>query len=289
MAKGIGASGLSLAFLTACASSRHAPVPPAPVTVAAASSSAVAAAPAPPPPSLRSSLPKIDWPPEKQALHVLNRLAYGPRPGEAEAVAASGIQRWIAEQLKPASIDDHEVEAKFENLKSLRMSSTELHQAYPKGNNKKKALAAAEQGNAPAPAAPMMDEKRPKEIEKDLAAHRIVRAVESKRQLAEVLLDFWFNHFNVYGDKGQDKWLIISYERDALRPHLFGHFRELLDATAKHPAMLYYLDNWLSVAAEAAPATPPLTGSGKRSSGLNENYARDLLELHTLGVDGVYI
>ena len=107
----------------------------------------------------------------------------------------------------------------------------------------------------------MMNEKKPKEIERDLAAHRIVRAVESKRQLAEVLLDFWFNHFNVYGDKGQDKWLIISYERDALRPHLFGHFRELLDATAKHPAMLYYLDNWLSVAPngprDASPTRSP--------------------------------
>jgi uncharacterized protein (DUF1800 family) len=286
MAKRIGVPALSLALLTACSGSRRAAVPPVPATIAAASSSA-APSPAPPPPSLKSSLPKVDWPPEKQALHVLNRLAYGPRPGETEAVAASGVERWIAEQLRPTSIDDHEVEAKFENLKSLRMSSTELHAAYPKAN-KKKALAAAAQSSAPEAMAPTMDEKKPKEIEKDLAAHRIVRAVESKRQLAEVLLDFWFNHFNVYGDKGQDKWLIISYERDALRPHLFGHFRELLDATAKHPAMLFYLDNWLSVAAESAPAAPAPTGSGKRSNGINENYARELLELHTLGVDGGY-
>jgi uncharacterized protein (DUF1800 family) len=199
-------------------------------------------------------------------------------------VAASGVDRWIAEQLEPASIDDHEMEAKLENLKSLHMSSTELHAMYPKANKKAQAEAAA-QGASMAPA---MDEQKPKEIEKELAAHRIVRAVESKRQLAEVLLDFWFNHFNVYGDKGQDKWLVISYERDAIRPHIFGHFRELLEATAKHPAMLFYLDNWLSVAAEPAPAAPPATGSGKRSSGLNENYARELLELHTLGVDGGY-
>jgi uncharacterized protein (DUF1800 family) len=85
------------------------------------------------------------------------------------------------------------------------------------------------------------------------------------------MVDFWFNHFNVFSGKGQDRALLSSYERDAIRPHVFGNFRELLGATAKHPAMLFYLDNWLS-----------------KAGGLNENYARELMELHTLGVDGGY-
>src|SRR5258708_16032029 len=108
----IRVSALALVLLTSCSGSRRAPVPPLPATVAASSASvAPPTAPPNPPASLKSSLPKIDWPPEKQALHVLNRLAYGPRPSEAEAVAASGVAGWISEPLQPASIDDHDVAA----------------------------------------------------------------------------------------------------------------------------------------------------------------------------------
>jgi uncharacterized protein (DUF1800 family) len=114
----------------------------------------------------------------------------------------------------------------------------------------------------------------------DLASAKLIRAVYSERQLQEVLTDFWFNHFNVFLDKGVDRILVPAYERESIRPHVLGNFRDLLEATAKSPAMLFYLDNWQSVA--------PRTNGNQRRRGLNENYARELLELHTMGVDGGY-
>jgi uncharacterized protein (DUF1800 family) len=105
--------------------------------------------------------------------------------------------------------------------------------------------------------------------------------------LAEVLDDFWFNHFNVYIDKGADKYLVTAYEREAIRPHVLGKFRDLLQATAQNPAMLWYLDNWQSVGPDSQ-AGKRARAVAKRQRGLNENYARELLELHTLGVDGGY-
>jgi uncharacterized protein (DUF1800 family) len=118
-----------------------------------------------------------------------------------------------------------------------------------------------------------------------LAEERLIRAAYSERQLEEVLVDFWFNHFNVFAGKGRTAVYLPEYERDAIRPHVFGRFRDLLEATAKSPAMLFYLDNWMSVDPEAADRR--VNANGKRR-GLNENYARELLELHTLGVDGGY-
>jgi uncharacterized protein (DUF1800 family) len=108
--------------------------------------------------------------------------------------------------------------------------------------------------------------------------------VYSNRQLDEVLTDFWFNHFNIYLDKGADRYLVTEYERDVIRPHVLGKFKDLLEATAKSPAMLFYLDNWQSV----GPDAPQARGKKGGPRGLNENYGRELLELHTLGVDGGY-
>ena len=119
----------------------------------------------------------------------------------------------------------------------------------------------------------------------DLTDSKLLRAIESNRQLAEVLDDFWFNHFNVFDDKGADRFLIPEYERDAIRPHVLGKFRDLLEATAKSPAMLFYLDNSQSVAAGLGCQQQR---SRKVKRGLNENYGRELMELHTLGVDGGY-
>jgi uncharacterized protein (DUF1800 family) len=129
-------------------------------------------------------------------------------------------------------------------------------------------------------------------ISYDLNEAKLQRAIYSTHQLEELMVDFWFNHFNVYLDKGADRHLVPSYEREAIRPHALGKFSDMLNATARHPAMLFYLDNWQSV------GTEPPTGKGKRrqmpvklkkgARGLNENYARELLELHTLGVDGGY-
>jgi uncharacterized protein (DUF1800 family) len=122
-------------------------------------------------------------------------------------------------------------------------------------------------------------------VARDLAEAKLLRAIYSDRQLEEVLSDFWFNHFNIYLDKGADRYLVTEYERDVIRPRVLGKFRDLLEATAKSPAMLFYLDNWQSV----GPNAPQPRGQGNKARrGLNENYGRELLELHTLGVDGGY-
>jgi uncharacterized protein (DUF1800 family) len=118
-------------------------------------------------------------------------------------------------------------------------------------------------------------------VAQDLMEAKLLRAVYSNRQLEEVLADFWYNHFNVFLEKGADHFLVTSYERDAIRPHVLGKFEDLLRATAQSPAMLFYLDNWESVGAESPAGI-------RHQRGLNENYGRELLELHTLGVDGGY-
>jgi uncharacterized protein (DUF1800 family) len=118
-------------------------------------------------------------------------------------------------------------------------------------------------------------------VANDLMEAKLLRAIYSHRQLEELLADFWFNHFNVFLNKGADHYLVTAYERDVIRQRVLGKFRDLLEATAKSPAMLFYLDNWQSVAANAPSGRAPRRG-------LNENYARELMELHTLGVDGGY-
>ncbi len=134
----------------------------------------------------------------------------------------------------------------------------------------------------------MLESSAPQQVvAHDLAEGKLYRAIYSERQLSEVLTDFWFNHFNVFLDKGADRFLVTAYERDAIRPNVLGNFRQMLEATAKNPAMLWYLDNWQSVSPDAVAG---MRGgkNAKRTRGLNENYARELLELHTLGVDGGY-
>jgi len=136
----------------------------------------------------------------------------------------------------------------------------------------------------------------------ELVQAKLLRAIYSERQLQEVMTDFWFNHFNVFIGKGADRYLLTSYERDVIRPHAMGKFEDLLVATAQSPAMLFYLDNWLSVGPNSEIANgipkrnrrrsryrPPVVKQAKgRRSGLNENYGRELMELHTLGVNGGY-
>jgi uncharacterized protein (DUF1800 family) len=132
-------------------------------------------------------------------------------------------------------------------------------------------------------------------IGNDLKEGKVFRALYSNRQLEEVLVDFWFNHFNVYEQKAQDRVLLSSYERDAIRPHVLGHFKDLLIATARHPAMLYFLDNFESISPGVFEIGPFAGGAGnlaqqlsRQARGINENYGRELMELHTLGVDGGY-
>jgi uncharacterized protein (DUF1800 family) len=239
------------------------------------------------------TLPETRWSASKQALHVLNRLAFGPRPGDVERLAAAGVAGWIGAQLRPAGIADAAVEAKLRKMPALTMSVEELHDTYPQP--KPKVLPAPSGSASAGPASSMqpamqppmdpMEKQTPADMLRQIYAQKMLRASESERQLLEVLADFWFNHFNVTADKEQVRWYVSAYERDAIRPHVFGKFRDLLGATAHHPAMLMYLDNFRSV---AETGSPDGGGDGKPPRGLNENYGRELLELHTLGVDGGY-
>ena len=343
-------------------------------------------------PSLKG-LPITELSADEAILHALNRLAYGPRPGDVERVRQMGLAKWIDEQLNPSSIEDRAVEARLENYPTLRMSSARLIEDYPQPKQvekpaEKRAVAVAEpeqrrsdaaaaiiekdmrplQGhssnaglvptavsapqssapqasalnsNAPSPmkqdpgaanpatpgagkrdmlsgpdpnAVPRAiadDSKRPQRVVEELAMAKMARAIYSERQLQQVMDDFWFNHFNVFAGKGEDRYYLTSYERDVIQPHAFGKFKDLLTATSKSPAMLFYLDNFLSAdpraadrqAAERAmrqqmrtrrfggpggPPRPQAQQQNKNVRGLNENYGRELMELHTLGVDGGY-
>jgi len=365
----------------------------------------------------------------QQALHALQRLTFGPRPGDAERVTAMGVDKWIDLQLHPERIDDSALDAHLDRFRTLHMDTREIVENFPpppvikavlegkqpmpsdpvkravyqaqierlQERDERKQDAAANpvlpanhgaldqsrptgaSNNADAGSAtehpPVDDQKAQKREDKlyaDLKAQelldrppdermqevlhmspeeqralssslkgpkgdeflegmspkqkeallalnnpeqvvgdelmqaKLLRAIYSARQLDEVMTDFWFNHFNVFIGKGADRYLVTSYERDRIRPHALGKFEDLLVATAKSPAMLFYLDNWLSVGPDSDIARgirnnpnrlrrrrPPLNpqqarGKGKRNGGLNENYGRELMELHTLGVNGGY-
>jgi uncharacterized protein (DUF1800 family) len=191
---------------------------------------------------------------EQAAVHVLNRLAYGPRPGDIDRVRQMGVQAYMEEQLNPPPLPVA-LSQRLDKLETLQMSTGEALARFQEARQEKDG------------------ERRElvKQMATEAAEARLLRAIESPRQLEEVMVDFWYNHFNVFSGKGQDRVLVASYERDAIRPYVFGSFRQMLGATAHHPAMLFYLDNWVS-----------------KAGGLNENYARELMELHTLGVDGGY-
>ena len=328
-------------------------------------------------------LPPSDLTEDEAIAHALNRLGYGPRPGDVETVKQMGLAKWIDRQLHPESIDDSALQARLSRFPTLGMSSQALLNKFPRpqvaakregltpqqyreeqqaklqaarqvtdgqeqmpatngdaqasGNSAQagdngSAASVAPQNMTPDELAeillpgaknaakgggnPLLNYeqiKTPQRITAELAMAKMDRAVYSERQLYEQMVDFWFNHFNVFAGKGVDRWLLTSYERDAIRPHAMGKFRDLLEATAKSPAMLFYLDNWQSVDPRAwarleqqramrqayrarfgGPfGAPPMPGANanqgkKQERGLNENYGRELMELHTLGVDGGY-
>jgi uncharacterized protein (DUF1800 family) len=318
-------------------------------------------------------LPITDLSADEAILHALNRLAYGPRPGDVDRVRQMGLAKWIDQQLSPNSIDDKAVEARLENYPTLRMSSAKLIAEYPQPKQAEKLAAKQAPGeqrrsdaaaatiardvrssaapqtaesnpNAPSqtkessmkdasqeanpatrgagkrdvlgggdpnavPRAIADDSKRPQRIVEELAMAKVTRAIYSDRQFQQIMDDFWFNHFNVFAGKGEDRYYLTAYERDVIQPHTMGKFKDLLTATAKSPAILFYLDNFLSAdpraasrqAAERAmrqqgrrggfgrpPRPPQQQQANKNVRGLNENYGRELMELHTLGVDGGY-
>ncbi|MFY9979737.1 MAG: DUF1800 domain-containing protein [Candidatus Sulfotelmatobacter sp.] len=366
----------------------------------------------------KKAAPASDSSNQKRALHALNRLTFGPRPGDVQQVAAMGVDRWIDLQLHPERIDDSALNSRLEPFRTLRMSTREIAENFPdpqeinqvmngkrtmpsdpatraiyevqlakltarkerkeKEDEAKIATASTSMikpGEGPqasmTPAKPAPEEQeqerireeqpyahfdfeeltilpadqryqriltmKPEElisfadslrggkgrdfiegmspqqketllalnnpsavVDSELAQAKLLRAIYSQRQLEEVMTDFWFNHFNVFAGKGLDRFMLTSYERDVIRPHALGRFEDLLVATAKSPAMLFYLDNWVSVGPNSPQALgTPAHGYGpyarrfparpnKRPSGLNENYGRELMELHTLSVNGGY-
>jgi uncharacterized protein (DUF1800 family) len=350
---------------------------------------------------------------DRQVLHVLNRLTFGPRPDDVDRVRRLGVEKWIRQQLQPQLIEENPlVEARLRPLATLQLATWQIFETFqsplqtvlvnapvspqlrlaqlvspeqlqklstgtpeerlatigsiapqnlgpvlaaltPKlleglpdlqklaekarqtqmsreqvvfrstvmslnnlltpeqrrvtqqGTvNERRALLMsfdAEQRKQvlrvlpPAAVAGIPELQRealaarqpPMFVNQELVDSRMYRALYSNRQLEEVLVDFWLNHFNVFNGKGQGRMLLTSYERDAIRPHVLGRFRDLLLSTARHPAMLFYLDNWQSQAPRDEIPGPPPPANARRP-GLNENYGRELMELHTLGVDGGY-
>ena len=323
----------------------------------------------------------------ERAIQALNRLTFGPRPGDVDRVLAIGVDKWIDQQLHPSSIDDSALEARLAPFRTLQMDSRELARNFPpqplirqiadgkeglprdpdqraiyeaqlvryREKQEKKADSAAsneQDANMMAAGDSITNDQRtqllaqspenrlhallqlspdaqlafmeslkgperaefldgvPQEqretmlalqnpqqvVATELMQAKILRATYSERQLQEVMTDFWMNHFNVYIGKGADRNELPSYERDVIRPRALGKFEDLLIATAQSPAMLFYLDNWLSVgpASDFAVEGPrpggrnPNAKAVQRRTGLNENYGRELMELHTLGVNGGY-
>ena len=250
---------------------------------------------------------------DQQVHHVLNRLAFGARPGDVDAVRAMGVDAWIDRQLYPERVHDAATEQFVTRFTTLGKTGEQLLAEYPPPAAK---LAQRQRKGGTMTATDSVDlKKQGRESYAflgELASSRVARAVMSERQLNEVMVDFWENHFNVFAGKDRTRYFLPEYDAQTIRPHALGTFRELLGAVAKSPAMLYYLDNWQSVADSGRPTlrsaqrpvnarmaarraaavqqrvaqNPQLQQLMQRRRGLNENYARELMELHTLGVDG---
>jgi uncharacterized protein (DUF1800 family) len=298
---------------------------------------------------------------DQKIIHLLNRIGYGPRPGDVARVKQMGIDKYIDLQLHPERIDDPTIEPKLANYPSLKMSLTEIQEKYPPPQLLARQLGLRQGKNTPVlPPGEAADDNTKREYRQqvnayyqennlrppqfllqELQSQKIIRAAYSERQLQEVMTDFWFNHFNIFWAKNADRNLTTDYEMSVIRPRTMGKFKDLLLATAKSPAMLIYLDNFQSMSPDAklpdprqmrrqgaAQRRPGAVGRGlgnprlnnpnypnprndremqrdqmtpeqqrqaqapnglrNRKPGINENYAREIMELHTLGVEGGY-
>ena len=256
--------------------------------------------------------------PDEQIQQALNRLAFGARPGDAAKVRAIGVDAWIQQQLHPETIPDDAGQKELAQFPALSLPTDELFRTFQglqqARNQQQKQLAqigdtvarkAAQQSMLASDPKMAADMQREQRLVPELQTAMLARAVVSERQLDEEMVNFWENHFNVFAAKGpQERIFLPAYDRDVIRPNAMGKFRTLLGAVAHSPAMLFYLDNWESVADSVHPTLtgpqafgrggrgfpPPRPGQPPRPArrGLNENYARELMELHTLGVDGGY-
>lgn len=207
-------------------------------------------------------------------VHIINRLSFGPSPGDIQHVRSIGIDGYIQEQLSPETLKESPELRRQRQHPTLTLKPMQLERQY----------AYKQPGKGQPKLSPAERKKRRQRTGipfKKASEARLIRAVSSSHQLEEVMVNFWFNHFNVSANKGKTRLWVGAYEQQAIRPYVLGSFRDLLGATAKHPAMLFYLDNWQNT----APNSP---GARGRFKGLNENYARELLELHTMGVNGGY-
>lgn len=274
---------------------------------------------------------------DQQIIHSLNRLTFGPRPGDVQKVRSMGLDKWIDQQLHPERMDDTSLEQFLSRYSVLNQDQNDLLKNYADAQRERR-LVRREAGDT-ASGRPAQDDPAIRQLQitrrrvvGELQSSRVARAVASNRQLEEVITDFWLNHFNVYAQKGPpEAFYLAEYERDVIRPHALGKFRDLLESVAKSPAMLFYLDNARSMADSTQPrlanmnnrlartrnvirrARPTRRTIGRvprnpqrqqpdpanmqemqqrlnqlRNGGLNENYGRELLELHTMGVDGGY-
>ena len=236
---------------------------------------------------------------DQQVIHALNRLTFGARPGDVQKVRAVGLDKWIDLQLHPDRIDDTDLQKFLDRYSIINQDQNDLLREYTIAQRDRR-LAKREAGDTSSRpggddvAAQQRIALGRRQVVAQLQSSRVARAVASNRQLEEVMTDFWLNHFNIYAQKGPPEvYYLAEYERDVIRPRSLGKFRDLLESVAKSPAMLFYLDNARSMGDSTRPR---LAGANRmrqrfnkaRNGGLNENYGRELLELHTLGVDGGY-
>ncbi len=246
---------------------------------------------------------------ERQAAaHLLSRFSYGPRVGDIDLVVKVGLEKWFQQQLDGRQPDAH-LNKMLGNFDAINLSNREVVTKYPQGNRvfrmaledgviNKDSVNKSDRREYRAQIEAYMKQKGLKpqqEVFRQFIAQKILRATYTNNQLQELLTDFWFNHFNVSLNKNQCAEFVPAYERDVIRPNVFGKFEDLLLATAKSPAMLMYLDNFSSMGVNEqmttgfpAKAGPNAQQKAKNVKGLNENYAREVMELHTLGVDGGY-
>ena len=269
-----------------------------------------------------------ELPADQQIIQALNRLTFGAKPGDILEVRAIGLDKWIDQQLQPEKINDEAMNAFVRNYSALDENQNDLLKQYAEQQQQrrvaKRERADTTQPMTADEIAQMRQQQQMansrRQVVTQLQSSRVARAVASERQLQEVMTDFWENHFNIYAAKGApESYYLVDFDQNVIRPHALGKFRDLLEAVSQSPAMLFYLDNARSMADSNRPTLRPENarnqfprirpfgrpGVGiimraprsaqqgqpqaqRQRPGLNENYGRELLELHTLGVDGGY-
>jgi uncharacterized protein (DUF1800 family) len=268
-----------------------------------------------------------ELPADQQVIQALNRLTFGAKPGDILKVRAMGVDKWIDQQLQPRKIDDDAMDAFVRNYSALNANQDELLKQYAQAQQARREVKRDRADTTKAMTADEIAQMRQqqaqgnsrRQVVTELQSSRVARAVASERQLQEVMTDFWENHFNIYAAKGApEPYYLVDFDQNVIRPRALGKFRDLLEAVAQSPAMLFYLDNARSMADSNRPTlrvqndVPRVRPFGRRGfgaigamraeqqrqrqqqqqqrkrPGLNENYGRELLELHTLGVDGGY-